>query len=86
MWILRLTDFSSTFSKTNPLRSIAWQALPKYPLTPIQCNKRRMVAGQKKSKKSKTVAREGKDNIAVRCGKCGDIAKAEEQKEAIKSS
>ncbi|KAL0802410.1 hypothetical protein Bca101_057586 [Brassica carinata] len=64
MWILRLTDFSSTFSKTNLLRSIAWQALPKYPLTPIQCNKRS--AGQKKSKKSKTDAREGQENIAVR--------------------
>ncbi|KAL0696129.1 hypothetical protein Bca4012_063309 [Brassica carinata] len=66
----------------KPLRNIAWQALPKYPLTPIQCNKRRLVAGQKKSKKSKTVAREGQENIAVRCEKCEYIAKAEEQKES----
>ncbi|KAL0876641.1 hypothetical protein Bca101_026346 [Brassica carinata] len=41
----------------KPLSTITWQALPKYPLTPIQCNKRRMVAGQKKSKKSKTKLR-----------------------------
>ncbi|KAG2322960.1 hypothetical protein Bca52824_016173 [Brassica carinata] len=71
MWILRLTDFSSTFSKTNPLRNIAWQALPKYPLTPIQCNKRS--ASQNKSKKSKTVAREGQENIAVRIVQLEDI-------------
>ncbi|CAN7105703.1 unnamed protein product [Brassica rapa subsp. narinosa] len=48
----------------NSLSTITWQALPEYPLTPIECNKRSLVASQKKSKKAKKVARNGQDNIA----------------------
>ncbi|CAN6854958.1 unnamed protein product, partial [Brassica oleracea] len=51
----------------NSLSTITWQALPEYPLTPIECNKRRLVASQrksKKSKKSKKVASTGQENIA----------------------
>ncbi|KAF3537734.1 hypothetical protein F2Q69_00022455 [Brassica cretica] len=48
----------------NSLSTITWQALSEYPLTPIECNKRRLVASQRKSKKSKKVASNGQDNIA----------------------
>ena len=48
----------------NSLSTITWQAMPEYPLTPIECNKRRRVASQRKSKKSKNVASNGQENIA----------------------
>ena len=62
----------------NSLSTITWQALPEYPLTPIECNKRRRVASQRKSKKPKKVARDGQENIADGGEKRGDIAKTEE--------
>ncbi|CAN6827107.1 unnamed protein product, partial [Brassica oleracea] len=37
----------------NSLSIITWQALPEYPLTPIECNKRGRVTSQRKSKKPK---------------------------------
>ncbi|CAN7000701.1 unnamed protein product, partial [Brassica oleracea var. botrytis] len=63
----------------NSLSTITWQALPEYPLTPIECNKRRRVASQRKSKKPKKVARDRQENIADGGEKRGDIAKTEEQ-------
>ncbi|CAN6916994.1 unnamed protein product [Brassica oleracea] len=63
----------------NSLSTITWQALPEYPLTPIECNKRRRVASQWKSKKSKKVASNEQENIADGSEKRGDIAETEEQ-------
>ncbi|CAF1830853.1 unnamed protein product [Brassica napus] len=63
----------------NSLSTITWQALPEYPLTPIECNKHGRVASQRKSKKPKKVASDGQENIADGGEKCGDIAKTEEQ-------
>ncbi|KAL0836130.1 hypothetical protein Bca101_088019 [Brassica carinata] len=63
----------------NSLSTITWQALPEYPLTPIECNKRRRVASQWKSKNSKKVASNEQENIADGSEKRGDIAETEEQ-------
>ncbi|KAG5397551.1 hypothetical protein IGI04_019365 [Brassica rapa subsp. trilocularis] len=57
----------------NSLSTITWQALPEYPLTPIECNNRSLVASQRKSKKAKKVARNGQENIADVGEKRGDI-------------
>ncbi|CAH8326039.1 unnamed protein product [Eruca vesicaria subsp. sativa] len=40
------------------------KALPKYPLTPIHSNKRKLIAIRRKSKKSKKVASNRQENIA----------------------
>ncbi|KAF8103820.1 hypothetical protein N665_0184s0015 [Sinapis alba] len=63
----------------NSLSTITWQALLRYPLTPIESNKRRLVASQRKSKKSKKVASNRQENIADGGDKCADIAETEEQ-------
>ena len=63
----------------DSLSTITWQALPEYPLTPIECNKRGRVTSQRKSKKPKKVASDGKENIADGGEKRDDIAKTEEE-------
>ena len=62
----------------NSLSTITWQALPEYPLTPIESNKRGRVASQSKSKTPKKVASDGQENIADGGEKRVDIAKTEE--------
>ncbi|KAL0684190.1 hypothetical protein Bca4012_051038 [Brassica carinata] len=62
----------------NSLSTITWQALPEYPLTPIESNKRGRVASQSKSKTPKKVASDGQENIADGDEKRVDIAKTEE--------
>ena len=59
-----IDNFMEFLRQDNSLSTITWQALPEYPLTPIECNKRSLVASQKKSKKANKVARNGQDNIA----------------------
>ncbi|KAL0864569.1 hypothetical protein Bca101_043687 [Brassica carinata] len=64
------------------LSTITWQALPEYPLTPIKCNKRRRVASQQKSKKSKKLASGEQENVGDGGENSGDIAENEDQVES----
>ncbi|KAL0847137.1 hypothetical protein Bca101_020383 [Brassica carinata] len=64
------------------LSTITWQALPEYPLTPIKCNKRRRVASQQKSKKSKKLASREQENVGDGGENSGDIAENEDQVES----
>ncbi|CAG7876293.1 unnamed protein product [Brassica rapa] len=53
-----IDNFMEFLRQDNSLSTITWQALPEYPLTPIECNKRSLVASQRKSKKAK-ISKEG---------------------------
>ena len=64
------------------LSTITWQALPEYPLTPIKCNKRRRVASQQKSKKSKKLASREQENVGDGGENSGDIAENKDQVES----
>ncbi|KAG2328362.1 hypothetical protein Bca52824_011090 [Brassica carinata] len=64
------------------LSTITWQALPEYPLTPIKCNKRRRVASQRKSKKSKKLASREQENVGDGGENSGDIAENKDQVES----
>ncbi|KAL0696265.1 hypothetical protein Bca4012_063445 [Brassica carinata] len=62
------------------LSTITWQAFPEYPLTPIKCNKRKRVASQQTSKKSKKLASREQENVGGE--NSGDIAENEDQVES----
>ncbi|KAL0713367.1 hypothetical protein Bca4012_020345 [Brassica carinata] len=64
------------------LSTITWKALPEYPLTPIKCNKRRRVASQQKSKKSKKLASREQENVGDGGENSGYIAENEDQVES----
>ncbi|KAL0696266.1 hypothetical protein Bca4012_063446 [Brassica carinata] len=64
------------------LSTITWQAFPEYPLTPIKCNKRRRVASQRKSKKSKKLASREQENVGDGGENSGDIS---EKKDKVES-
>ncbi|KAL0742520.1 hypothetical protein Bca4012_084033 [Brassica carinata] len=64
------------------LSTITWQAFPEYPLTPIKCNKRRRVATQQTSKKSKKLASREQENVGDGGENSGDIAENEDQVES----
>ncbi|KAL0715631.1 hypothetical protein Bca4012_064953 [Brassica carinata] len=64
------------------LSTITWQAMPEYPLTPIKCNKRRRVASQRKSKKSKKLASREQENVGDGGENSGDIAENKDQVES----
>ncbi|KAG2307074.1 hypothetical protein Bca4012_083980 [Brassica carinata] len=70
------------FRQEKSLSTITWQALPEYPLTPIKCNKRRCVASQQKSKKSKKLASREQENVGDGGENSGDIAENEDQVES----
>ncbi|KAL0730446.1 hypothetical protein Bca4012_026539 [Brassica carinata] len=79
---LEIDNLLEFLRQEKSLSTITWQALPEYPLTPIKCNKRRRVASQRKSKKSKKLASREQENVGDGGENSGDIAENKDQVES----